>query len=137
MHCKLKSRLISTCRFRIYTQNLFVNNKFVHIRYPIFYYLINKSINEHLIESQKFSFFTKDYCLLSIFQYFNPHHQWRIQESLVGGDINPAGGLGGAISPPVGSRGEAPGHPTNCNFMCIVQIAIRPHASKLKMVREN
>ena len=25
--------------------------------------------------------------------------QWRIQESLVGGDINPAGGLGGAVSP--------------------------------------
>ena len=37
-----------------------------------------------------------------------------------GGDINPAGGLGGAVSPPVGSRGEAPGHPTNCNFMCIL-----------------
>ena len=27
------------------------------------------------------------------------HGQWRIQESLVGGDINPAGGLGGAVSP--------------------------------------
>lgn len=25
------------------------------------------------------------------------------------GNINPAGGLGGAVSPPVGSRGEAPG----------------------------
>ena len=32
-----------------------------------------------------------------------------------GGDINPAGGLGGAESPPVGSRGEAPGHQTKCN----------------------
>ena len=32
-----------------------------------------------------------------------------------GGDINPAAGLGGAVSPPVGSRGEAPGHQTKCN----------------------
>ena len=48
------------------------------------------------------------------------HRQWRIQESLVGGDINPAGGLGGAVSPPVGSRGEAPGHQTKCNFMYIL-----------------
>ena len=39
-------------------------------------------------------------------------HQWRIQESLVGGDINPVGGLGGAVSYLLGSRGEAPGHQT-------------------------
>ena len=37
-----------------------------------------------------------------------------------GGDINPAGGLGGAVSPPVVSRGKAPGYQTKCNFMYIL-----------------
>ena len=37
-----------------------------------------------------------------------------------GGDINPAGDLGCAVSPPVGSRGKAPGHQTKCNFMYIL-----------------
>ena len=68
IHCILKSRLIPACSFQICTYNLHINITFVDIRCRIFNWLINKLINYHLIECREFS----------IFQYFNPHHCFRL-----------------------------------------------------------
>ena len=59
MHRRLKSRLIHACRFRIYTQNLHINNSLVDIRCLICHSLINTLINEYLIEFENFQIFTK------------------------------------------------------------------------------